>query len=189
MANPSALILLNYPNAGPFVLVMVLLAMFATMAAALMLCIILKYDSFANRHTSLLTRTYNMTEWVRLLWLPIIVFDFVIIITGWSFHPSICYGYALLDFTLENAYLATTAMEAVVHYFFVVKLSSFLIIRDDLLCTIFWRMAVAISVVITGKFFMDLKQMPMSVKTLLSCFYRKFTSIHHEYKKFQKFRL
>ena len=158
--NSSALSVLNYPNAGPSILIMGLLALIGLLATVFMLVIILKYDSLVNRQTTLLTKTYNMTEWVRLLYTVVILLDYIVILTGLSFHPYICYGYTLLDHIMASLYLLTNTMEAVVHYFFLVKSSRFLIIKDDLLCIIFWRSAVAISIATTVRYFTDLKKMP-----------------------------
>ena len=105
MANYSELALLNYPNAGSPVLIMVLLSMIGLSATAIMLCVILKYDRFINRHTSLLTKTYNITEWVHLLYIPLVAFENFIILTGISFHPYICTGYVLQNDVLGHLFL------------------------------------------------------------------------------------
>ena len=161
MANSSSeLMQLNYPQAGTSVLVMALLSMTGHFASAFLLYIILRYDTFINRQTSLLTRTYNIKEWVLLLGCPMMAFENIIILTGVTFHPYICTGYILQNFIFEHLEGLATAMEAVVHYLFVVKSSRFLIIKDDILCAIFWRSAIAISISSTGRHFMGLKQMP-----------------------------
>ena len=160
MANYSELALLNYPNAGSPVLIMALFSMIGLSATAIMLCVILKYDRFINRHTSLLTKTYNITEWVHLLYIPLVAFENFIILTGISFHPYICTGYVLQEYVLGHLFLLATSMEAVVHYFFVVKSSRFLIIKDDLLCSFFWRSILAVSIISTGRNFMGLNKMP-----------------------------
>ena len=61
---------------------------------------------------------------------------------------------------MGNLYLECTAIEAVIHYLFVVKSSRFLIIKDDLLCTIFWRSAVALAVTGTGRSLMGHNVLP-----------------------------
>ena len=59
-------------------------------------------------------------------------------------------------------YLLSIAIEAVTHYFFVVKASRFLVVKDDLLCTIIWRSAAGMSVATTARCFMGLKKLPMT---------------------------
>ena len=154
MANYSELIQLNYPQAGTPVLVMIVWSMIALLTAVFMLIIILNYDTSVNRQTSLLTRTYNITEVVLLFWVPSIFFGNVIVVTGASFNHYICYSYTFWEFLFGYLYLQGTAVEAVIHFLFVVKSSHFLIIKDDLLCTIFWRSAVAIGVASTARTFM-----------------------------------
>ena len=160
MANYSELVLLNYPSAGSPVLIMVLFSMIGLSATAIMLYVILKYDTFVNRHPSLVTKTYNITEWVNFLYIPLVAFEIVIILTGISFHPYICTGYVWQEYVLGHLFLLATSMEAVVHYFFVVKSSRFLIIKDDLLCSFFWRSILAVSIISTGRYFMGRNKMP-----------------------------
>ena len=160
MANYSEMMQLNYPQAGPSVLVMTVLAAIGLLAAVIMLIIILKYDTLVNQQTSLLTRTYNMTEVVLLIWVPSIILGYIIILTGASFNHYVCFGYTLLEYGMGYLYLQCTAMEAVIHYLFVVKSSRFLIIKDDLLCKIFWRSAAAVAIANTGRSFIELKQLP-----------------------------
>ena len=154
MSNYSELIQLNYPQAGAPVLGMIICSMISILSAVVMLIVILNYDTSVNRQTSLLTRTYNITEVVLLFWVPSIFFGNVIVVTGASFNHYICYSYTFWEFLFGYLYLQGTAVEAVIHFLFVVKSSHFLIIKDDLLCTIFWRSAVAIGVATTARTFM-----------------------------------
>ena len=156
----SELLQLHYPQAGTPVLVMVIFSMIALLAAVFMLSSILNYDTYVNRQTSLLTRTYNMTEFVLLFWVLAIVFANIIILTGTSFNHHVCLGYTLWEYLMGHLYLQCTAMEAVIHYLFFVKSSRFLIIKDDILCTIFWRSAVAVAVASTGRSFMGHNILP-----------------------------
>ena len=151
---------LVYPHGGILVLLMTLLSLAGIAMSVVILYITLKYDKHINRQTSLLTRVHNITEHVSFLHLTISFADAIRILTGIKFNHYFCIGYILQEYFIYQMLGLTYAMEAVVHYIFVRKASTFLIIKDDLICSFFWRAAICVSLLNTARYFHDLKQLP-----------------------------
>ena len=109
---------LIYPQAGIFVLILTLLSLAGIVVSVIVLYIILKYDREINRQTSLLTKVYNIAEWVILSFLNLVAVDIIRFLTGVQMPKALCMAYVYQDAFAKDLLCIALIMEAVVHHAF-----------------------------------------------------------------------
>ena len=109
---------LIYPQAGIFVLILTLLSLAGIVVSVIVLYVILKYDREINRQTSLLTKVYNISEWVIFSFLGLVIVDIIRFLTGVQMPKPLCIAYVYQEAFAKDLLSIALAMEAVVHHSF-----------------------------------------------------------------------
>ena len=106
------------------------------------------FNDNVNRYTTLLTKIHNLILLTILASVPVVLIDILRFTSGIVLHSWICSFYSFYDCLIIEAFVQLITIEAFFHYLFVRKQKDeiFLVIKEDLLTIIIWRLVLVVGI-------------------------------------------